>query len=133
MTEKLLDLARGEADISIRAAEPTATDGALFGRKIAEATFALYASRSYVDRYGCIRTIKDINNHAVVRYDGAMSNSRAAQWLRAAAQNATVAASGDTLAALIMAVKSGAAVAPLPVLIGQDDGDFVRARPHIGA
>jgi DNA-binding transcriptional LysR family regulator len=125
MTEKLLDLAKGEADIAIRAAEPTAADGALFGRKIAEGPWALYASRSYVGRYGCLRSIEDINNHAVVRYDGAMSNSRAARWLRAVAPNARVAARGDTLAALIMAVKSGAAVAPLPVLVGQDEGDFV--------
>jgi DNA-binding transcriptional LysR family regulator len=126
MTEKLLDLAKGEADIAIRAAEPTVADGALFGRKIAESPWALYASRSYVERHGAIRTIEDINKHAIVRYDGEMADCRAARWLRSIAPNARVAARGDSLAALTMAVKSGAATAPLPFMIGENDDDFVR-------
>jgi len=125
MTEKLLDLAKGEADIAIRAAEPTPADGVLFGRKIAESPWALYASRSYVERYGAIRTIEDINKHAIVRYDGEMADCRVARWLRAVAPNAHVAARGDSLAALTMAVKSGAVTAPLPFMIGENEDDFV--------
>jgi DNA-binding transcriptional LysR family regulator len=124
MTDKLVDLARGEADIAIRAAEPSASDGALFGRKIADSPWAVYASKSYVKRHGSIRTIDDINKHAVVRYDGEMSDCRAARWLREVAPNARVAARSDNLPALTMAVKSGAAAAPLPVVVGEDE-DFV--------
>jgi len=127
MTEKLLDLAKGDADIAIRAAEPTVADGVLFGRKIAESPWALYASRSYIERHGALRAIEDINKHAVVRYDGEMADCRAARWLRAVAPNARVAARADSLAALAMAVKSGAAVAPLPFMIGENEDDFVRA------
>jgi DNA-binding transcriptional LysR family regulator len=125
MTDKVVDLAKGEADIAIRAAEPSASDGALFGRKIADSPWAVYASKSYVERHGSIRTIDDINKHAVVRYDGEMSDCRAARWLRAVAPNARVAARSDNLPALTMAVKSGAAAAPLPVVVGEDESDFV--------
>ena len=125
MTDKLVNLAKGEADIAIRATEPNIADGALFGRKIADSPWALYASRPYVERHGCIRVIDDINNHAVVRYDGEMTDCHAARWLRKVAPNARVAARSDNLPALTMAVKSGAALAPLPVVVGEDDSDLL--------
>jgi DNA-binding transcriptional LysR family regulator len=125
MTDRLVDLAKGEADIAIRAGEPGAADGSLFGRKIADSPWGLYASRSYVERYGRIDTIDDIKKHAVVRYDGEMSDCRAARWLRAVAPNAKVAARSDNLPALTMAVKSGGATAPLPAVVAEDDGNLV--------
>jgi DNA-binding transcriptional LysR family regulator len=125
MTDKLVNLAKGEADIAIRAGGPTVADGALFGRKIADSPWALYASRHYFERHGCISAIDDINDHAVVRYDGEMSECHAARWLRKVAPNAKVAARSDNLPALTMVVKSGAAVAPLPVVVGEDDSDLV--------
>src|SRR4051812_11136402 len=50
VSNRFLDLSRGEADIAIRAGAPH--DQALVGRKIAEAPWAVYASRSYVERHG---------------------------------------------------------------------------------
>jgi DNA-binding transcriptional LysR family regulator len=124
MTDKVVDLAKGEADIAIRAGEPMPADGALFGRKIADSQWGLYASRSYVDRCGRIGTIGDINKHAVVSYDGEMSDCRAARWLRAVAPDAKVTARSNNLPALMMAVKSATAVAPLPVVVAEGDDDL---------
>ena len=50
ISERFLDLSKGEADIAIRLGEPR--DEALVGRKIADASWAVYASRAYVERYG---------------------------------------------------------------------------------
>jgi DNA-binding transcriptional LysR family regulator len=124
MSDKVVDLARGEADVAFRARTPT--DSALFGRKIAPSPWALYASNSYVERHGGIDRAGNIGHHAVIRYDGAMRDHPAALWLQSAAPNARVAARGSGLPAILMAVKSGAGVAAMPVIVGDDESDLVK-------
>ena len=50
MTERFLDLARGEADVAIRGGRQG--NEALVGRKVADVPWALYASHNYVERRG---------------------------------------------------------------------------------
>ena len=47
MTDKVVDLAKGEADIAIHAAEPSASDSAFAAVKLR--FVGLYASKSYVE------------------------------------------------------------------------------------
>jgi DNA-binding transcriptional LysR family regulator len=124
MSDKLIDLAKGEADVAFRATVPT--DRALFGRKISPSPWAVYASKSYVARHGGIASADDIDRHAVVRFDGAMRDHPAARWLQSVAPNARVAARGTGLPAILMAAKSGAGVAAMPMIVGDDEGDLVR-------
>jgi DNA-binding transcriptional LysR family regulator len=63
-SDRFLDLSKGEADIAIRLGEPR--DEALVGRKIADASWAVYASRSYVERYGRPRDVEDLNRHIIL-------------------------------------------------------------------
>ncbi len=44
-SDRFLDLSKGDADIAIRLGEPS--DEALVGRKIADASWAVYAGRTY--------------------------------------------------------------------------------------
>jgi molybdate transport repressor ModE-like protein len=124
MSDNLIDLAKGEADVAFRATVPT--DRALFGRKISPSPWAVYASKSYVARHGGIASADDIDRHAVVRFDGAMRDHPAARWLQSVAPNARVAARGTGLPAILMAAKSGAGVAAMPMIVGDDEGDLVR-------
>lgn len=59
--------------------------------------------------------VEDINNHAVIAFDGDIKNHHAARWLRTVAAHARVAAHSNSIPGLLIAVKSGAGVAPLPV------------------
>src|SRR6202040_1747112 len=61
LSDQFLDLAKGEADIAIRAGEPE--DEALIGRKIAETPWAVYASSSYCERHGRLERLEDIERH----------------------------------------------------------------------
>jgi DNA-binding transcriptional LysR family regulator len=122
LTNKLLDLAKGEADIAIRGSPPTG--GALFGRKVAELPWAIYAKRSYARRYGPLACVEDINRHPVIAFDGQLSNHHPSLWLKSVAPNAKIAARADSLQTLLLAVKSGAGVAPLPVIIGEKERDL---------
>ena len=124
MSDMTLDLAKGEADIAIRGKTPT--DDTLFGRKIADSQWAVYASRLYVERHGGIERVEDINDHAVVMFSGELRDHRSARWLKSVAPKATVAAQGSNLTALLMAVKSGAGLAPMPLIVGEHEKDLLR-------
>lgn len=124
MSDRNLDLAKGQADVAIRGVPPT--DNALFGRKIADSAWAIYASKSYVKRYGGPKRPKDIDRHSIVLFDGKMRDHRSARWLKSVAPNARVAARANSMLALQSAIKSGAGLAPMPVIVGERDEALVR-------
>ena len=124
MSDRNLDLAKGQAEIAIRGVTPT--EDALVGRKIADSSWAVYASKSYVDRYGGIKRPEDINDHSVVLFDGRMRDHRSAQWLRSIAPNARIAARASNIPAMLLAVRSSAGIAPLPVIVAEKDDALVR-------
>jgi DNA-binding transcriptional LysR family regulator len=124
ITDRLLDLSKGEADIAIRLGEPH--DNALIGRKIAEVPWAVYATQSYVERHGRPERPQDIEQHFVVAYDGEIANYPAAQWLRSVAPHARVAARSETWPAYVLAVKSGVGLGPLPIHHGDREKELVR-------
>jgi DNA-binding transcriptional LysR family regulator len=127
ISDRLLDLSKGEADVAIRAGDRQ--DETLVGRKIADAPWAVFASRSYIDSHGRPECIEDIERHLVVACDGAIADLPGARWLRSVAPNATVAARCDNWSALVLAVKSGAGVAPL--LAYQQASELVRVIDNI--
>jgi DNA-binding transcriptional LysR family regulator len=101
------------------------TDGGLVGRKIADLPWAVYASSSYIERRGRITCFEDINNHSVIQFDGQLQTHQAARWLKLVAPNAQVAARSVCLPSLLLGVKSGVGLAPLPVIVGDGDEDLV--------
>jgi DNA-binding transcriptional LysR family regulator len=126
VSDKYLDLAKGEADIAIRACAPMPTDPKLFGRKIAPSPWAVYASKGYIERNGGIGRSEEISRHAVVHFEASMRDHPAARWLEAVAPDAKVIARGSGLPAALTAVKSGVGVGVLPVTLGENDSDLVR-------
>lgn len=124
MSDKNLDLAKGQADIAIRAVPPT--DDTLIGRKIADSSWAVYASKSYVKRNGGVKRLDEIDHHSVVLFDGKMRDHRSARWLQSIAPNARIAARANNMLAMQLAVKSGAGLATMPVIIGEKDNALVR-------
>ncbi len=124
MSDHFLDLAKGEADVAIRAGVPD--DESLLGRKIADVPWALFGSRTYIERHGRAERAEDINRHFVIEFDGDIKDHHAAQWLRSVAPHATVAARSNTVPGLMMTVKSGAGLAPLPMPLAARETELVR-------
>jgi DNA-binding transcriptional LysR family regulator len=129
ISERFVDLTKGEADIAIRLGEPR--DEALVGRKIADASWAVYASRAYVERYGRPHDVEDLNRHLVVGSDGPITDYPGARWLRTAAPHATVAARSEHWQGVMLAVRAGAGVAAMPHWQGDSSG-LVRVVDNIG-
>jgi DNA-binding transcriptional LysR family regulator len=126
VSDKYLDLAKGEADIAFRACVPMPTDPTLFGRKIAPSPWAVYASKGYIERHGGIGRSEDINQHPVIHFEASMRDHPAARWFQSVAPDANVVARGSGLPAALTAVKSGVGVGVLPVTLGDNDSDLVR-------
>jgi DNA-binding transcriptional LysR family regulator len=116
MTDHRLDLVKGEADVAVRMHEPG--DESLIARRIADSRWAIYASRSYIERHGRPQRLEDLDHHSVIEFGGELADSHGSRWLRAAAPHATIAARGNSMLGVMAAVKSGAGLAPLPILLG---------------
>jgi DNA-binding transcriptional LysR family regulator len=124
LSDHFLDLGKGEADVAIRAGVPN--DESLVGRKIADVPWALFGSRGYIERHGRVERAEDINRHAVIEFDGDIRDHHAARWLRSVAPHATVAARSNSVPGLMMTVKSGAGLAPLPMPLAARETELVR-------
>lgn len=122
ITDRCLDLAKSEADLAIRAGDPK--DENLIARKIGEVPWAVYGSRSYLDRYGFPDRAEDIDRHFIATCCDESSDHPAMRWLRSVAPNATIVARCDTGDQLVKLVSSGAGLAPLTA--NQNDSSLVR-------
>lgn len=128
VSDRCLDLSKSEADLAIRAGEPR--DEALVGRKISDVPWAVYASKSYIERHGAPQCAEDIDRHFVVVCDDSKSECPATSWLRSVAPRAKIAARCDAGYEQVGLVKSGARLAPL--LACERDDDLVRVIDNIG-
>ena len=124
IADRYFDLAKGEADIALRAGD--SKDSALISRKLSDTPWALYASRSYVGRHGRIEQLEDIDRHAVILFDGYLETLPASKVLRTSAPNAVVTARSNSVIGMLLTVKSGVGIGPLPVQIGDMEEDLVR-------
>jgi DNA-binding transcriptional LysR family regulator len=124
MTEKRLDLAKGEADIALRGGPPL--DDSLIGRKIGDVHWYVYASRAYVARYGRPARPEDIGQHAAIAFEGQIAEGLPARWFRSHAAEANIAARSRTMLSTLSAVKSGIGLALLPHHIGEPEEELVR-------
>ncbi|NVO12403.1 MAG: LysR family transcriptional regulator [Rhodoplanes sp.] len=123
MSDRYLDLAKGEADVSFRSGD---TDDELVGRKIADSIWAVYASREYILRHGRPESVAEMSRHALVCLDETMSKHRVAQWLTQVAPDARIAARNNSVLGLMYGVKSGVGIGPLPTAIADGEPDLVR-------
>ena len=129
MSDRYLDLSRGEADVALRSGDPEDPD--LVGRKIADSVWAVYASKSYVQHHGRPQSAADLSRHLLVGFDGTMAGHRAAKWLAEVAPGATVAARNNSVLGVLLAAKSGVGVAPLPTTIADAEEDLVQVLPPV--
>lgn len=130
-SDRYLDLAKGEADVAFRSGEPV--DDRLFGRKICDSVWAVYASREYVDRHGRPGTVAELAQHPLIGFDGIMQNHRVARWLPEAVPAARIVARSSSMLGVVSAAKAGVGIAPLPTTLGDAEETLVRVLPEVEA
>ena len=124
LTDKYVDLAKGEADVAFRSGDTD--DGVLVGRKIADSIWAIYASPSYLTQHGAPKDLAAMARRPLIGFSENLSKHRISTWLREIAPNGTYAARSTSVLGLVSAAKSGVGVAPLPIALGDAEPDLVR-------
>jgi DNA-binding transcriptional LysR family regulator len=130
ITDRMVDLSKGEADVAIRAGEPK--DEALVRRKIADASWSIYASHAYLERNGRPDNPKDLTGHFIIDCDNSVADYPGARWQRSVAHHATVVARTDHWPGVILAVKAGVGLAAMLHFQGDSESELVRVIDDIG-
>ena len=123
LADRYIDLAKSEADVALRSGD---TEGELIGRKIADSIWAIYASRSYLERNSAPTSIDELKLHPLIAFDESLSRHRLSTWLREIAPDAQYAARSNSVLGLVSAAKAGMGIAALPIALGDAEADLVR-------
>ena len=128
-SDRYLDLAKGEADVAFRSGEPS--DETLIGRRICDSIWAIYASKSYIQRHGMPRSVGELSAHAMIGFEGIMENHRVAKWLPQAVPEARVVNRSNSMLGTVSAARAGLGIAPLPTTLGDAEETLVQILPPI--
>jgi DNA-binding transcriptional LysR family regulator len=123
MTERVLSLANGDADIAIRGGGPK--DESLVGKRIADVRWGIYGTRAYLKRHGAPKHPQDLDRHSIVGFIDAMAEHKAARWLQSNAPRAQICAECGNIPSAFLAVKSGACLGPLPSPLAEADHELI--------
>lgn len=123
--DTFLDVAKGEADVAIRGTTAL-VDSDLVSRRLTHIPWAIYGSLDYVLRHGRPIGRDDFNDHVLVGGEGRMVEMPALKWLSRLAPRAEVHTRSNSLTNLMVAVKAGLGLAPLPMLVADHEPDLVR-------
>lgn len=122
---RVIDLSRREADVALRATRPSAGD--LFGHKIADIRWGVFASADYVKANGLPKRVDDLAKHAVIGWSDSAPQTRAAAWLLKHVPPSAISFRSSTLLNQYIAAKDGLGVALLPIYLPAGDKSVTRA------
>ncbi len=124
----LRDLVAGEADVALRyCARPKG--GPLVARVVADGAWALHASRAYAARHGLPQSLAELRGHPLVAGGGPGVSRVYDAWLERHGLADAVTFRHGSAAGLLAAVRAGAGLAMLPVLVAAQDPDLVMCIP----
>jgi DNA-binding transcriptional LysR family regulator len=122
-SNRVLDLARGEADVALRNVRPN--DGSLSAKKVGRLGMATFASREYLARRGGVTACK-LDGHELLVYDGGPYSGPGFEWVPEAARRARIVFSANDSLPLREAARAGLGLAVLPQFLGNETPGLVR-------
>jgi DNA-binding transcriptional LysR family regulator len=126
VTDAFLDLTKGEADIAIRGTGlPSLPDSDLISRKLTDIEWGVYCSRNYAIQNGFPEVAEDLNDHLLIGGDAHLGRLPALQWMLEQAPRGRVHTRSSSLSNLVVSVKAGLGVAPLPHLNAAQEPDLL--------
>lgn len=113
VTDKVLDLGAGEADIALRGGNrPTSSQ--LVYRSVGRSDWTAYCSEQYAETHGHPRSVEELNGHVLISGDGNLTNVRAMRWLIDNAPDSEVRYRSNTVENLVASVRAGLGIGMLP-------------------
>lgn len=128
MDDRILNLGLREADVAIRLYKPEQQD--LIQRHIVTMTFAVCASRAYLERCGTPKNFADLAKHTLIAYPSqAVVPYSNPNWLidqlALPADSAANVLAMNSLSAIAQAIYSGAGIGVLPHYMIEREGNLV--------
>jgi len=124
-SDQRLDLARGDADVALRAGSRPEGAG-IVARRLPDHHWTIYCSRKYAAQRGYPRTREEIGSHDIVGMDGRMATLPGYQWLASAAQDARIRFRSNSLINLVSNLKADLGLGALPCMLGDAEPDLMR-------
>jgi DNA-binding transcriptional LysR family regulator len=118
------NLSRGDADLAVRFGKFSQHD--VFERKVAEVSYGVYASKTYVANFGVPNFLDGCHGHKVASLEELPGRATLGGWLASRATKAHVVLRANTIGALLAAVETGSAIAAVPRVLGDRRPDIVR-------
>jgi DNA-binding transcriptional LysR family regulator len=119
---RLFNLSRGDAEIALRFREFDQEN--LVQRKVADVSFGLYASATYLAQHGEPDFGTGCANQTIVLLHGPASSVAQNEWLRHLAPSALLALESNSIRSQLAVVESGVAMAALPRILAERRGEL---------
>lgn len=128
IADERLDIARGEADVALRAGSGPEGAG-IVARRLPDAYWTVYCSRTYAAERGVPENRAAIPGHEIVGLDGQMGRLPAWLWLAASAPDAVIRFRSNSLINLVSNLKASLGLGVLPTLTGDAEPELMRCFP----
>lgn len=128
--DRRLDIARGEADVALRASSRP-EGGGIVAQRLPDAGWTAYCSRGYAEERGLPSEADGYAGHLLALVEGPMARLPTFAWLTGTAGAARIGTRSNSLTSLLSAVKAGLGVTMLPCFIGDAEEALVRCRPPV--
>lgn len=128
IADERLDIARGEADVALRAGSGPEGAG-IVARRLPDAYWTVYCSRTYAAERGAPENRAAIRGHEIVGLDGQMGRLPAWLWLAASAPDAVIRFRSNSLINLVSNLKASLGLGVLPTLTGDAEPELMRCFP----
>jgi len=136
LDDRLLDLSMREADIAIRMQPPTQAD--LVQRRLLTVHNHLYATPTYLKRYGTPRNLADLQDHKLITYgEDTPPPVIEINWLQKAGRAQGIELNPvltvNNIYGLVLAVENDVGIASLPDYMIAEHPKFIRVLPDVAA
>ena len=126
ITDRQMDLSRGEADIALRAA--TLSSGPMGDnvvvRRLATGKWGVYASKAYVADNGLPTDPDELAAHPIIAGSGELARFDTACMKQGRAKGAVIRQASSSILNIAGAIKSGLGCGPLPCVLGELDPEL---------
>lgn len=124
-SDERLDVARGEADVALRASSRPEGAG-IVARRMPDIDWTIYCSRAYAAEHGVPGCRDAIRGHDIVGLEGRMAELPGWLWLKASAPDAVVRFRSTSFMSAVSNLRAGLGLGALPTIIGDAEPDLLR-------
>ncbi len=124
ITDRRLDISRGEADIALRAGNTKVEGEGLVVRRLATGKWGVYCSKKYAAENGAPTTATELAKHPIIAGAGDLARFDPAFLKEAKAAGAVIRQASSSILNIAGAIRSGLGVGGIPCMLGELDPEL---------